>query len=161
MEVKDCADYCLNRLMSLEKENAELKEKLAKCGEENSAMSRSTSLYYTISWYKWNVDKKNYKDYERAVSTEDFDWLYRHDLSIESHLVDFEFMFNNKKYLFAATSSKDGEITLSPIVLGENDYFGTYEEAKKDALERIMEAVEPYAEEEKKAEEAAQAQQAS
>lgn len=161
MEVKDYADYCLNRLMLLEKENAELKEKLAKCDKENSAMTRSSSLYYSVKWYDWNVKKGNYKDYKRAVDNKDFDWLYRHDLSIDSHLVDFEFMFDGKKYLFVAESSRDGTISLVPLSLDNDDYFENYDEAKKNALERVMREVERCENQVKKEEEAAQAQQAS
>lgn len=114
MEPKDCTEYCLNRLMILEKENADLRAEVERCKEGNSAMSRSSSLYYSITWYSWYVKENNYKDYAQAVSAEDFDWLYHNGLTIESYLADFEFMFNNVKYLFAAKPTKNGSVELTP-----------------------------------------------
>lgn len=160
MEPKDCTEYCLNRLMALEKENADLRAEVERRKEENSAMSRSTSLYYSINWYSWYVKEDNYKDYARAVSSEDFDWLYRNGLTIESYLVDFEFTFNNTKYLFAAKPTENGSFELTPIEIDGKNYFGDYDGAKKFALKQVMEKVSEYAKEEEK-EESADVQQAS
>lgn len=143
MEAKDFNDYCLKRLEALEKENADLKLKL-KTYEEEGSSTRSSELYYKVSFNEWYIGENNYKEYERALEEGDYSWLYEHDQKINSGLADYEVIVNNEKYLFRAQTSPEGHIDLLPIRYDGETCFKTYAEAKENLAKQIRSRIKKY-----------------
>lgn len=150
MEINFIEKYVISKLESLEKENAELKEKLkaaqtAKDGASEPSGIPTLGMFYHVESSSWRIAEDNLAKYERALSEKDFDWLTSNSYRITPCFWNYEIKVGDDKILLRISPSyTDLKADAQIVEWREGESFETLSAAQDKLLKILSEDIEEY-----------------
>ena len=150
MELNFIEKYFIGRLESLEKENAELKEKLkaaqtAKTNESEPSGIPTLGMFYHVESSSWRISEENLAKYERALSEKDFEWLTSNSYRVTPCFWNYEIKVGDDKILLRISPSYiDLKADAQIVEWREGESFETLSAAQDRLLKILSEDIEEY-----------------
>jgi hypothetical protein len=149
MEINFIEKYVIGKLESLEKENAELKEKLKAAQAQDNASEPSGApalgMFYHVESSSWRIAEENLANYERALSEKDFGWLTDHSYRITPRFWNYEIKVGDDKILLRISPSyTDLKADAQIVEWREGESFETLSAAQDKLLKMLSQDIEEY-----------------